>query len=461
MSPHFQAFRLLQTLSSRRCGPIFSSSRGTLSFRPYSTVNESTSLPNGRSVPPMFKYMEAQAGEGSPAKYSRLFIQADGSWLQFNCMRLRDACTCSQCVDPSTKQRNFLTSDLSPDVKPKDLRMEGDKVTVTWTGSLANPEEEHVSTYSTKQLRNLNTPRPARHYRGGPTKIVWDKATFEKNQHWISFDEYMNDDVKFGLVMRSLYRYGLAFVKNVPESTESVSQIATRMGPLRNSFYGLTWDVRSVPEAKNVAYTNKFLGFHMDLLYMADPPAYQLLHCMNNSLPGGESMFVDTFRAAQRLSEDDRKTLSDVALHYGYFNDGQSYEYSRPTIQLDKSGGLEYVNYSPPFQAPHFTPADYPMQQLAESLRKFSDLLQDPEGMFELKLRPGECVIFANRRVAHARRAFDLSQSDGRKRSRWLRGAYVDEDALLSKFDIFRAKNLQEWDVATSDQGVQPAINIK
>jgi hypothetical protein len=43
----------------------------------------------------------------------------------------------------------------------------------------------------------------------------------------------------------------------VPSGEESVINIGTRIGPLRDSFYGRTWDVKSVPNAKNVAYTHK------------------------------------------------------------------------------------------------------------------------------------------------------------------------------------------------------------
>lgn len=42
---------------------------------------------------------------------------------------------------------------------------------------------------------------------------------------------------------------------------------------------------------------------------------------------------------------------------------------------------------------------------------------------FEFTLQEGECVVFANRRVLHARRAFDTEMGE-----RWLKGIYVDWD---------------------------------
>ena len=41
------------------------------------------------------------------------------------------------------------------------------------------------------------------------------------------------------------------------------------------------------------------------------------------------------------------------------------------------------------------------------------------------------CAVFANRRVLHARREFDPKSGE-----RWLKGAYVDTDAYLSKFRV-------------------------
>ncbi|EEP76493.1 predicted protein [Uncinocarpus reesii 1704] len=383
---------------------------------------------------------------------SRLWLPIDGVEMPIARLRLRDACTCSKCIDPSTKQRNFATSDLDMEVAEKDVSIQPDKIVVTWSGSNGDPDGSHISEYSMDQLRSLFQPPVPRHKRAGGYRIAWNKESFTRNQHWISFDEYMNDEKKFRGFMRSLYRYGLVFVKDVPESTESVSQIATKMGPLRNSFYGSTWDVRSQPDAKNVAYTNKFLGFHMDLLYMADPPGYQLLHCMSNSLPGGESMFSDTVRAAEQLyrtHRHDYNRLWTTPVRFGYFNDGQRYEYTRPTFEGDRMGDIKLhngVEVGPTFRS------------WVKAMRVFANSLEKPENVFKLKLNPGECAIFANRRVVHAREAFDLSGSDNQERSRWLRGAYVDEDALLSKFEICRAQNPEEWREVTEEQWMSRSL---
>jgi gamma-butyrobetaine dioxygenase len=41
-----------------------------------------------------------------------------------------------------------------------------------------------------------------------------------------------------------------------------------------------TFEVRSVPNPINVAYSTIHLDFHMDLVYYESPPGIQFLHCM-------------------------------------------------------------------------------------------------------------------------------------------------------------------------------------
>lgn len=273
-----------------------------------------------------------------------------------------------------------------------------------------------------------------------------------KMQHWVSYEDYMNDDVMFTAAMRNLSRLGLIFVKDVPKSREMVEKIATRMGPLRNTFYGSTWDVKSVPEAKNVAYTNQFLGFHMDLMYMNEPPGYQLLHCIENSCDGGESLFADTFRAAHLLKllwPEEWEALTKRHMGYEYVHEDSIYYNSRPVFELDRGGpALRYVNYSPPFQSalPLSLKGEKGAARRAlfqRALRRFAWSLQRQKSVFQLKLNPGECVIFANRRVVHARNQFNTMSG-----SRWLAGAYVDEDAVLSRFAVSRKKDPITWEAS-------------
>ncbi|KAL1975915.1 hypothetical protein VTN31DRAFT_4307 [Thermomyces dupontii] len=371
-------------------------------------------------------------------------------------VQLRDSCGCRQCVDPHSKQRNFHIADIPADIRPANMRWvhvkNGQSLRVKWASDVPGFDDSHISYFHARQLVGPGSPTRkglpvARH------RKLWDREIMEKNQYWISYEDYMNDDSQFAKAMRALSLYGLLFVKDIPDSREMVEKIATRMGPLRNSFYGNTWDVRSVPEAKNVAYTNKDLGFHMDLLYMTNPPGFQLLHCLRNSAEGGESLFSDSFRAVRKLNRKDFGVLSMTELPYHYIQPDHRYYNTWRVIETERKFNrsvIKHVNYSPPFQAPlprfGSSTLGWPrkVRDLHAALNNFRAELENESNVFRLKLKPGECVIFENRRVVHSRTAFDTSSGE-----RWLAGTYVDEQDVMSKFMVLKEKFPKEWQEVT------------
>ncbi len=64
--------------------------------------------------------------------------------------------------------------------------------------------------------------------------------------------------------------------------------------------------------------------------------------------------------------------------------------------------------------------------------RTFAEILLRPELMLTFRLSPGECVVFDNTRVLHARTAFI---SAGR---RHLQGCYADLDGVESELAVLR-----------------------
>ncbi|OXV05995.1 hypothetical protein Egran_06238 [Elaphomyces granulatus] len=376
--------------------------------------------------------------------------------LVLDYVQLRDSCRCSRCVDPHSKQRHFKTSNIPLLIRVRHARWDdgGQRLEVQWENDINGFDDSHLSIYDADFLRS--TFSCARDRSAGHLivdRLHWCRLRMEELQTWISYDDFVNDDAKFCHAMRRLAQLGLIFMKDIPDSRDMPEKIATRMGPLRNTFYGLTWDVRALPKARNVAYTDQALGFHVDLMYTNEPPGYQILQCLRNSCEGGESMFVDGVRAATQLRNRDQHAydvLRRFQVGYEYAHDDHHYRNSWPVIEtqvIDNKSIVQRVNYSPPFQAPfHSHSAEHPSSWSVEfraftrALNKFVTILEEPCNVFELKLNPGECAIFENRRVLHGRRAFDISSGE-----RWLAGTYVDEDALRSTFRLLRQKNQAAW----------------
>lgn len=181
----------------------------------------------------------------------------------------------------------------------------------------------------------------------------------------------------------------------------------------------------------------------MDLLYFESPPGLQFLHCVRNSTIGGSSVFADSFRAANLVRSNSPvlfDTLTSFPVTFHYVNDGRHYHFTRPTVVLDQHSYLEkkrisHTNWAPPFQAPFEVDigadGNSGFRRYVRAAKEFAQYIDEPEAQFELTLKEGECVIFQNRRVLHARRAFDPTTGD-----RWLKGAYIDVDAYESKLRV-------------------------
>ena len=74
-------------------------------------------------------------------------------------------------------------------------------------------------------------------------------------------------------------------------------------------------------------------------------------------------------------------------------------------------------------------------------------LANSPEFKLELKLSPGEAVVWDNARVMHGRTAY--------RGRRWLQGAYIDWDAVRSTYDLWRDEQEQNEETTVTGQQQQ------
>lgn len=146
---------------------------------------------------------------------------------------------------------------------------------------------------------------------------------------------------------------------------------------------------------------------------------------------------MDGVYAANRLRESSPSSFSvlteaPVDFHYINPHAGQHLHAEHPTIQLGRfSGEVEYVNYSPPFQAPlavNTSPTVY------DALWDYAKWTENDTLKYEYLLREGDLVIFDNRRVLHARTGFEdgTDQEDGHV-NRLLKGCYFGNDTMAAR----------------------------
>ena len=101
--------------------------------------------------------------------------------------------------------------------------------------------------------------------------------------------------------MTGLADYGFALLHKVPVEPGQVAAVGDRLGHVRVTNYGQLFDVVSLPNPNNLAFTAVGLGVHTDNPYRDPTPGLQLLHCLEAGAPGGDTLLVDGFRAAEEL----------------------------------------------------------------------------------------------------------------------------------------------------------------
>ncbi|TFK41683.1 gamma-butyrobetaine hydroxylase [Crucibulum laeve] len=365
---------------------------------------------------------------------------------------LRDACQAPSSVHPSNRQKLFRSSDIPLDIRPaKDgMHTEDGGLRIRW-------EDGHESFFERAFLERHSSLSNLTAFHKDVSQQPWTRD-FVTSQPSL-FISYASLKTPQGLAdaITQLSSSGLLFIRDVPNTETSnatceLRTLASTFGEIRPTFYGEIWDVQNVRESKNIAYTNLDLGLHMDLLYFQHPPRYQILHCLRNRVRGGTSIFVDALHAASTLRKthpEEFNILTNTPVPFHYINDGHHLHYEHPTIELAKIGSssssnferpISHINYSPPFQAPLLlsTPTSF-----FSALRRFSELLNDPENTYEYTLKEGDAALFDNRRVLHARTAFyDLEGDEGEagETNRWLKGCYLEADAIMDRGRVLKGK---------------------
>jgi gamma-butyrobetaine dioxygenase len=222
---------------------------------------------------------------------------------------------------------------------------------------------------------------------------------------------------------------GLAFMRNVGCLDDLVSTV----GYVRETNYGRFFDVKNVPGAENLAFTDLGLPVHTDNPYRDPVPPMQALHCLQPGSEGGDSIFVDGFAVAEHLRTSDPHAfgvLRRTPITFRFRSATVELSAQRHMIELYESTEIKAIHYN---NRSIVTPV-LPVSESAEfyeACKAFSLLLRSPAFMYTVKLSKGDAVIFDNQRILHGRTAY---KSAGQ--ARWLRGCYLDKADLISRLAV-------------------------
>lgn len=181
---------------------------------------------------------------------------SDGTVGQFPYIWLRDS-------DPSgfhakTGERDFDLTSVPIDLKPHQAEITPDALFVTWapSGVPSRFDLDWIKAHRPGQAR----PDPA-----DITPVPWRAKLGERGVPRRDADSLMSSCEALADWLAETKRYGLSFVTGLGDDPEAGQEVARRIGHLRETNFGVTFEVMSKPDPINLAYTADALPLHTDL----------------------------------------------------------------------------------------------------------------------------------------------------------------------------------------------------
>jgi alpha-ketoglutarate-dependent taurine dioxygenase len=353
---------------------------------------------------------------------------SDGTSSEFASVWLRD--NLREDRDPHSGQRLIDIADLPESPRIRSAAAHNGSAQVEWES------EPRPASFELQWLLAHAANRPGRRPQFTPKPwLEGARLDAARDFAWATFSDARSDRGQRAQWLTRLLQDGIAFLSQVPSSDAGILEASALMGRVAETNYGRVFDVRSVAQPENLAYSDLGLGLHTDNPYREPVPGFQVLHALIASPDGGESLFGDGFAIAEQLRAthpDAFAVLTRTAVPFLYRSKDAELYAERPLIELSCSGEVKAVHYNSrsiaPLQlAPHDAGPFY------AAYRRFAALLRDSRFHLQFKLRDGDLVAFDNQRTLHGRTAFSSARYP-----RHLRGCYLTRDSVYSEAALLR-----------------------
>ncbi len=353
-------------------------------------------------------------------------IERGGRRFAIHPIWLRERCTDAVSMDPHTGQRLQDPSDL-------DLDLQLERVTEPRPGLLAvRFSDGHEAQFDAADILAEAALEPGEF--DAPEPTLWNGALNETPRaHWNADPS----DGELAAWSGEFLRFGFIIFSGVPAEPREVLRVAARFGFVRETNFGSLFDVRSTPDAIDLAYTPVKLDPHTDNPYRSPVPGVQLLHCLANETSGGLSTLVDGFSVAAALRARDPaafRILTATPVRFRYRDAHTELVASAAPIELDAAGRVSAIHFSPRLDFVPLLPTGE-LSAYYRARRSFDRLLRDPEFEIRFLLDRGDLVMFDNVRLLHGRTGFNPAEG-----LRHLQGCYIDVDGPRSLYRVLRRK---------------------
>jgi gamma-butyrobetaine dioxygenase len=354
----------------------------------------------------------------------------DGEASEFASLWLRD--NVREDRDPHSGQRLIDIADLPAQPRIRGATADHDLVHIEWEGEARGAAfaiewlAAHAFGRSERQPELLIRP-----WLEGAALVA------ERDFAWVELTAARADTRLRLQWLTRLLQDGIAFVSGVPAHESALLGAMPLIGRVLETNYGLAFDVRSVPQPENLAYSDLGLGLHTDNPYREPVPGFQALHVLLTSNEGGESLFADGYALAEHLRATAPEAfawLTSTAVPFHYRSADADLYAERPLIALTTRGAIAAVHYNSRSIAP-LTLETRVAAGFYGAYRRFAGLLRDARYQLKTRLGPATVVVFDNQRILHGRTAFSSA-----RQARHLRGCYLTRDSVYSETAVLRRR---------------------
>ena len=250
--------------------------------------------------------------------------------------------------------------------------------------------------------------------------------------------DLLQDDDALATWLENTQSFGLSLVTGLDARHDAGMEVAKRIGFLRETNFGTTFQVQSKPNPNNLAYTSVALPPHTDLPNQELPPGFQFLHCLANEAEGGGSTFADGLAIATDLRANDIEAfnmLSSVSIPFRFYDENTDIRSRKHVITLNLDGKISEICFNA--HIADFLDIDPKlMKSYYRAYGKFMKMTRSNAYLISLRLAGGEMVVFDNRRILHGRDAFNPKTG-----FRHLHGCYVDRGEFESRLRVLKRRS--------------------
>jgi gamma-butyrobetaine dioxygenase len=371
---------------------------------------------------------------GGPTELT--LVRADGSEHAVHPLWLRERCRDAATIDLRTQQRLQDPSDFDLDLRLLSVAQSSPGV------FRIKFSDGHEAAFRAEDILAEAALAPNSH--DSPPLRLWDATLADMPRMRWRTDPAAPELMAW---LEAFLTLGFVIFEGVPTEPQTVLKVGAMFGFVRETNFGPLFDVRSTPDATDLAYTSLSLDPHTDNPYRSPVPGIQLLHCLVNQTRGGLSTLVDGFAVAEALRREQPQAfeiMSSTPVRFRYIDADTELTASAAPIQLDVTGAVTAIHFSPRLDfVPLFAPEV--LEKYFRARRELDRRLRAAAFEIRFLLRAGDLVMFDNCRLLHGRTGFDPAEG-----SRHLQGCYIDIDGPRSLWRVLRRRLGRETQVRLS-----------